>query len=190
MEFDRKTLLRTSASKLRTVREHLGYSRKEMVEYLRVNRTAYYKNENGDNLPGLSTLHRLSKDHDISMDWYYFDKGPMVFNEKGNAEQLRKKLEESKEKSGESERELEAFKNKAGELAKNIETMEKELEEERRKNLELNARVQAGADVKPEIAELLEHMAHIPLLYHEILGYFQRFKIENRELVETSMVEG
>ena len=182
MEFDRKTLLRSSASKLRKLREHFGFTRKEMAEYFRVNRTAYHKNENGDNLPGLPSLHRLSKDHDISMDWYFFDKGPMVFKDKGNAEQLLEKLEESQKKLQESEQKTE-------ESAKTIKTLEKELEEERRKNLEVNAQVQAGADVKPEIVELLEHMAHIPLLYHEILGYFQRFKIENRGLVETSIVD-
>lgn len=41
-----------------------------------------------------------------------------------------------------------------------------------------------GAEVKAEIQELAAHMEAIPLLYHEILTHFQRFKIDNRVLVE------
>jgi transcriptional regulator with XRE-family HTH domain len=130
MEFDRKKLLRSSASKIRKLREQFGFTRKEMANYFRVNRTTYHKNENGDNLPGLSSLHRLSKDHDISMDWYFFDKGPMVFKDKGNPGELLEKLEESKKKLQESEQ-------KAEELTRKNETLEKELEEARRKNREL-----------------------------------------------------
>jgi transcriptional regulator with XRE-family HTH domain len=173
MEFDRKKLLRSSASKLRKLRELFGYSPKEMADYFRVHRTAYHKNESGYNLPGLPSLHRLSKDHDISMDWYFFDKGPMYFKEKGNAEELLEKREESQKK--------------VEELEKKNETLEKELEKEREKNLGLAVQVKPGVEVKPEVEELLEHMAAVPLLYHEVLTHFQRFKIENRELVETSM---
>jgi len=35
---------------------------------------------------------------------------------------------------------------------------------------------------------LVEHMEAIPLLYYEILGQFQRFKIDNKALVDSSMV--
>ena len=40
-----------------------------------------------------------------------------------------------------------------------------------------------GKDVK----ELLEHMEHIPLLRHEVLAFFYRFKEEYKEMVETTM---
>jgi len=30
-------------------------------------------------------------------------------------------------------------------------------------------------------------MEHIPLLRHEVLSFFYKFKLENRELVETAM---
>jgi len=36
--------------------------------------------------------------------------------------------------------------------------------------------------------KLVEHMEAIPLLYYEILGQFQRFKIDNKALVDSSMV--
>ncbi|MCP5102486.1 MAG: helix-turn-helix transcriptional regulator [bacterium] len=166
MEFDRKKLLRSSVSKLKKLREQLGYSPREMADYLRVDRTAYNKSENGHNFPGLPSLYRLSQDHDISLDWYYFDKGPMCFKDKGKAEELLIKLEELENKNN---------------------ALETELEEERRKNLELAGEVKAAVKVSPELEDLLAHMAHIPLLHYELMTHFHRFKIENRELLETSM---
>jgi transcriptional regulator with XRE-family HTH domain len=38
-----------------------------------------------------------------------------------------------------------------------------------------------------EVKELLEHMEHIPLLRHEVLSFFYKFKLENRELVGAAM---
>ncbi|MDQ1354771.1 MAG: Helix-turn-helix protein [Acidobacteriota bacterium] len=60
-------------------------------------------------------------------------------------------------------------KEKEGELVK----------KEEEKNADIN--------MKPEISELLEYMAHIPLLYHEILVHFENFRVEKKELVETAM---
>jgi transcriptional regulator with XRE-family HTH domain len=45
----------------------------------------------------------------------------------------------------------------------------------------------AAIDMKPEVRELLDYMARIPLLYHEILVHFQNFRVEKKELVETAM---
>jgi hypothetical protein len=59
---------------------------------------------------------------------------------------------------------------------------EKEVELEKKEE-EKNAAV----DMKPEIRELLEYMARIPLLYHEILVHFENFRVEKKELVETAM---
>ncbi len=41
-------------------------------------------------------------------------------------------------------------------------------------------------ETKPEVRELLDCMARVPLLYHEILVHFQRFKVDNRDLLEVS----
>lgn len=71
-------------------------------------------------------------------------------------------------------------KNKEKELAE----LGKELELMREKVREQEGKV-AGIMLKPELKELLEHMQRIPLLYHEVLAYFQRFKMENRELLES-----
>ncbi len=40
-------------------------------------------------------------------------------------------------------------------------------------------------EVKPEMWELLEAMARVPMLYHNIMYHFQKFKVENKELLET-----
>lgn len=38
-----------------------------------------------------------------------------------------------------------------------------------------------------DINDLLEHMAQIPLLRYEILSFFYKFKLNYKELVESSM---
>jgi transcriptional regulator with XRE-family HTH domain len=71
-----------SGNKLKKLRKLLNLSRKEMAARLGLTRSGYTRNENGDTFPGKSTLRRLSKDFDISMDWLFFDRGPMYFQEK------------------------------------------------------------------------------------------------------------
>jgi hypothetical protein len=39
----------------------------------------------------------------------------------------------------------------------------------------------------PDIQELLDHMDKLPLLRHEILAQFYRFKEENQAIVEKAM---
>lgn len=41
--------------------------------------------------------------------------------------------------------------------------------------------------VTGDMNDLLEHMAQIPLLRYEILSFFYKFKLQYREMVETSM---
>ena len=38
----------------------------------------------------------------------------------------------------------------------------------------------------PEVEELLEYMEHIPLLHHEIMELFFRFKVVNKALIEAA----
>jgi hypothetical protein len=99
----------------------------------------------------------MSGDHDISMDWLLFGKGPMYCREKGKEKEL-------------------------AELGKELELMRVKMSEQEEKA--------AGIKLKPELNELLEQMERIPLLYHEMLAYFQRFKLENRELLEASISPG
>lgn len=41
----------------------------------------------------------------------------------------------------------------------------------------------------PELRELLDHMEKVPLLYHEIMVYFYKFKMTNNELIEAALGE-
>jgi len=171
MEIKKNMLTRKTASKLVSLRKQLNYSIKEMAAYFGITVGAYYKNENGNFIPGIKSLYRLSTDHDISMDWFIFDKGPMKFTEKNKMEVLEKELQAAREKVQELEKEKEIWEESRKEL-------EREMEERG-----------AGIEITPEVKELLEHMVRIPLLYHGVLVYFQEFKLEKRELVEASMAQ-
>ncbi len=41
-------------------------------------------------------------------------------------------------------------------------------------------------ELPPDIRELTETMERVPLLYHEILAYFQKFKVKHKGLVEAA----
>jgi hypothetical protein len=43
--------------------------------------------------------------------------------------------------------------------------------------------------ITPDVEELVEHMKRIPLLRHEVLGFFHRFKMDNRELVDPPQIK-
>lgn len=162
MEMNRKRILREAGDKLVQLRKKFNYSRDQMAGHFGVSRSAYYKNEVGMALPALSTLYRLAMENNLSMDWFLFGKGPMYYDEK------------------EKTREIEELKKQL-ELERN-----KQVEQEAGDEKEKKAPLAAG-DMKLEIKELFEHMEAVPLLYYEILAYFQRFKVENKALVENSL---
>lgn len=141
---DRKTLLREIGEKLRKIRESLKYKRSEMADYISAYRTSYYKYESGDTSPQMTSLYKLGKNYDISMDWLILNKGPMYYKEK---------------------------------------EIKKEDQVDQTPFAGILAIMGKGKDVK----ELLEHMEHIPLLRHEVLAFFYRFKEEYKEMVETTM---
>ena len=162
MEMNRKRILQEAGDKLTQLRKKFNYSRDQMAGHFGVSRNAYYKNEVGMALPALPTLYRLAMENNLSMDWFLFSRGPMYYDEK--------------EKTGE------------------IEELKKQLEIEQTKQLEKEAgnekkTLRAAVDMKPEMKELVEHMEAVPLLYHEILAFFQRFKIDNKAVVESGMHE-
>jgi transcriptional regulator with XRE-family HTH domain len=178
MEMNKKELLRQTALKLKKLREQWGYGLKGMAAYLGISREGYSKNENGETFPGTKTLFRLSKDHDISMDWLMFDKGPMHFKEK-------EKMAVLESKAAELEQELKKERD-------NVRRLEREKESVEHKNKELEkelAKKNPAMEISPEMKELLEHMQKIPLLYHEVLAGFQEFKWDRREMVETFLAQ-
>lgn len=64
-----------------------------MATRLGITPGAYRKYETGKNFPFRNTLKRLADDFNISMDWLFFNKGPMYYKEKGQKE---KELEEER----------------------------------------------------------------------------------------------
>ena len=183
MEMNKSKMLRKIAEKLENLREQFGYDRKGMAGHLELSRVGYGKNENGETYPGVKTLFLLSEGHDISIDWLMFDKGPMHFKEKEKLEVLEKRVEELESELATEQESVHQLEQEKGRLEQEN---EKAAERERVLEQEL-AEKKAALAVNPETIELLDHMRRIPLLYHEILGRFQRFKLDNRELVEVSM---
>jgi len=167
-----RSLMEKAGKKLDNLRKQLGFDRKEMARHFGISIPAYYKNESGKSFPGVKTLYQLSREHDISMDWLMFDRGPMHFTEKVKDENQEKELDALK-------KELELAREKAQEL-------EQQLEEERvlRREWGLQGRKFLGEDAKPELKELLEQLSRLPLLYHEVMAQFYRFKEEHREMME------
>ncbi|MCP5108961.1 MAG: helix-turn-helix transcriptional regulator [bacterium] len=162
MEMNKNKLLRAVGLKLKVLREQWRYERKKMADYLGITRVGYSNNEKGVSFPGIKTLFLLAEEHDISMDWLIFNKGPMNFKEK--------------EKMKTMENELAKEREVVGKLRVEKERLEKELEA---KN--------AVMDMTPEMKELMEYMKQIPFLYHEVLAGFQEFKWEKKELIEAAM---
>lgn len=139
-----RTYIVGTGSRLKEIREYLNYSRQDMAHFMKLKMPSYYKNENRETFPSLDSLILLFEKLDISMDWFIFGKGPMLFNKE---------------------------RNRVRDLEQKLETLNKKVELE--KTSELN--------------ELVEHMKRIPLLRHEVLGFFHRFKRDNHELVENSL---
>jgi transcriptional regulator with XRE-family HTH domain len=186
MKFDRDKLVQETALKLRRLRQELGYNRTEMGEWLGVTRAAYNKYENGETFPFAQTLVRLGEAKNISLDWFILDKGPRLFEEKEKLDVLEKKLEELQkelEMEREKRKDLEQEKERAKQEKEGV---EQEKEKTAAKMLELE-QMNAALERLPGVKELLEHLVNIPLLYHELLSRFLRFKDDNRELVESSM---
>jgi transcriptional regulator with XRE-family HTH domain len=82
----RKKILPQVAARLKKIRRQIGCDKKEMAARLGVTTSGYYKNEHGETLPSVSSLKRLSDDFNISMDWFFFNKGPMHYEEKAKKE--------------------------------------------------------------------------------------------------------
>jgi transcriptional regulator with XRE-family HTH domain len=67
--------------RLRLLRNQYNYPVDEMARKLGLSRSGYSKNENSMTLPKPETLHRLEKDFDISMNWLFFNKGPIRYKD-------------------------------------------------------------------------------------------------------------
>ncbi len=82
MRTDNRKTVQEVGARLKELRGRLNYSRNEIANRLGITANAFGKNENGNTLPGIPTLRRLSGDLNVSMDWLFFNRGPMVYHEK------------------------------------------------------------------------------------------------------------
>jgi len=87
MRTDNRKTAQEVGARLKELRGCLNYSRNEIANRLGITANAFGKNENGNTLPGIPTLRRLSGDLNVSMDWLFFNRGPMVYHEKLSEEE-------------------------------------------------------------------------------------------------------
>ncbi|NIM16148.1 MAG: helix-turn-helix domain-containing protein [Candidatus Aminicenantes bacterium] len=76
-----KNLTKEMAYKLRKIRQTLNVSNSVMAAKLRIGRSTYNRNEEGQTLPGTLTLFRLGNYFNISLDWFVFNRGSMFYQE-------------------------------------------------------------------------------------------------------------
>ncbi|MCP5051706.1 MAG: helix-turn-helix domain-containing protein [bacterium] len=204
MLMDEKSLVRESSMKLKKLRADLNWSYKAMANRMGVTRTTYWKHENGQAFPAYKSLKSLSDDFGLSMDWFIFNKGPKHLSDKGKdqeMESLKKEVEQLKQKLEQSQKELELEKEKTTgmeELEQELKdageevTRLKEQEEERKRREEIKAEKEKAAVpplyLKPEVKELLGHMEQIPVLFHEVMLHFHKFKFRSKEQVADAML--
>lgn len=79
--FNAKTFRQAIAKRLTTFRNHLNLEPKQMASRLNVSINAYWKNEKGITSPAPSSLYYLVNEHNLSLDWFYFGRGPMLFKD-------------------------------------------------------------------------------------------------------------
>lgn len=152
-------LRKTIGYRLKELRKSISYTQEKMATYFGLKRTSYSKYETGETSPNYLVLEKLGNDFDVSLDWLICGKGPMIFKEKTTGETANVQPEEG---------------------IKQVENEVPPLPRPPRQEQEERA-------FSREHRELVEHMEKIPLLHYEVMGFYHRFKIDNKELVETAM---
>ena len=119
----------TIAGRLRRVREHFAYSRRDMASALGIGENAYGKMELGERVINLRMLRALTGKFNISMEWFINNRGSMIYGKQILSEE---------------------------------------------------------ASVH-EIREMLDLMEKVPLFHYSVMSYFQKFKIENHEIIRREL---
>ncbi|MCP5051208.1 MAG: helix-turn-helix transcriptional regulator [bacterium] len=156
MKINRHELSLNAGEKLRKLRKEFHLTSPEMADRLRLKSNNYRKNENGVAFPNPKTLYLLTTEFNVSLDWFFFDRGPKFLSEKNREQELEKKIAE----------------------------LEKELELARQGNTRLEKEAEAKSQLEQEVKEMLDYMEQVPVFYHETLAHFHRFKMQNRQAAE------
>ena len=174
--------------RLAQIRKMLNYTSRQMATRLGITDSGYSRNESGENLPGISSLRVLQKEYDISIDWLFFNKGPMHYKSKHKASTLDNesaRLKEEAQRLKKLEQRLhlmeERLKMEAKERAEEEEERLK-LEKEALKNQKKGARDFVRLEkAMPDITELLEYMEADPQFRHKLFLDFYSYKKEKAD---------
>jgi transcriptional regulator with XRE-family HTH domain len=154
MKYNKRDILQSAGLRMRKVREQLGYTRREMAQHLGITVNGYRKNESGECFPNTKSLFQLSSEYGISMDWLFFNNGPMYLKEMKRLQDLDKTEPELSQHLADCKAQLEILQEETAEIR------------------------QAAPDIK----EMVIQMAQNPILNYELLLHFHRFVKENPPL--------
>jgi transcriptional regulator with XRE-family HTH domain len=152
-------LRKTIGYRLKELRKSISYTQEKMATHFGLKRTSYSKYEIGETAPNYLVLEKLGNDFDTSLDWLICGKGPMIFKEKTAGETANTQPEAG-----------------INQVENDVLPIPCSPRQE-----------QEGKSLSREHRELVEHMEKIPLLHYEVMGFYHRFKIDNKELVETAV---
>jgi transcriptional regulator with XRE-family HTH domain len=164
---ERYKFLNSIGQRLLKLRQHLRHSRPEMAARLKITVNAYGKNETGVNFPDLDSLHCLSVDFGVSMDWLLFGNEPMFIRERQKAVEMEKNAADMGKQFNDLKVEMEHLREQMS---------EKDNELLRLKDI---AETVSNLTLEPDMQELVDRMKQDPLLRHKILTDFYRFVKEN-----------
>lgn len=159
------------AKRLIKAREHFGYSQARMASLLGISKATYGKNERGIHLLTTLSLIRLNEQLNVSTDWILFNRGSMTWKEEEEIQKLKQdEIREIKQE------EIQA-------LTQEMQTLTLE-----RERVEQEKAIRRSTDVfSLEVEEMIEIMKQVPLLRHSVMGYYQRFKMKYKDLIEEQM---
>jgi uncharacterized protein YlxW (UPF0749 family) len=98
-------------------------------------------------------LNRLTIEFDISLGWFFFNKGPMYYKEKQRAEELEKELAQLRKEAAGMQEKAAEMQQELEQAGQKITEVEKELE--RKKTVEAIA---AETELTPEVKGLVDSM--------------------------------
>lgn len=166
------TLKQTLGMRLLKIRRSLSYTQGKMAALLGISRSSMAKKETGLTFPGYHVMRKLGANFNVSLDWLFFGRGQIFLDKEESPKEQKDSNSETTPEA--SPAPAPAAAAAPGETASPT-------------GKPLHGGAGQNFSLRPEHRELLEHMEKIPLLHYEIMAAFQRFKIDNEELVEETM---
>ncbi len=164
----------TLVDRLYSIRLSEGLDKLGMAGQLRVDSKTYYKYESGERRPGQPILIRIAQRFGVSLDWLILGEGVMYRDQQLPVSRMDEREKELSRQHGEA---MEKQKEAAGVQYKELREQVKQLQTEAEAMTEDRI-----PGIKPDIKELALSMERIPLLYHEVMVQYQRFKMANESL--------